>query len=337
MNSSNAKPNKNPIVRFLNINTSGQTSGRSLPLWRQILLQILSLAILASVMFPIMYIVTLSLSPKTTRPSTLELIPKEVSFIAYQQVLDKPTGNPVTFIELLKNSILLSVGVGLVALLVAVTAAYAFSRLKFKMREVLMILVFIPLLMPAVGLSTPLYLLLNQIQVKQCSKEVVAIQPFTTCEEGVKGKLIFNLRDSLLGVGIAMTATALPFAVWNLKGYLDTIPKELEEAAAIDGADTNQTFWKIVIPLAAPQLAVTFFLGFIGHWQEFVTTWLFLSQPKDYTLAMTLYNMTGQYANSVPWNRFAAMAVIVALPVAVVYIALQKQIVGGLTTGGVKG
>ena len=337
MDALKATTSKNPIVRFLNMNTSGQTSGRSLPLWRQLLLQVLCLAIFASVMFPIMYIVTLSFSSKTTRPSSLELIPKEISFIAYQQVLDKPTGNPVTFAELLKNSVVLSVGVGLAALLIAVTAAYAFSRLKFKLREVLMILVFIPLLMPAVGLSTPLYLLLNQIQVKECSKEVVAIQPFTACEGGAKGKLLFNLRDSLLGVGIAMTATALPFAVWNLKGYLDTIPKELEEAAAIDGADTNQTFWRIVIPLAAPQLAVTFFLGFIGHWQEFVTTWLFLSQPKDYTLAMTLYNMTGQYANSVPWNRFAAMAVIIALPVAVVYIGLQKQIVGGLTTGGVKG
>ncbi len=337
MNAQQTTTTKNPIVRFLTMNTSGQTSGRSLPLWRQLLLQVICIAILASVMFPIMYIVTMSFSSKTTRPSSLELIPKEISFIAYQQVLDKPTGNPVTFIELLKNSVLLSVGVGLVALLIAVTAAYAFSRLKFKLREVLMILVFIPLLMPAVGLSTPLYLLLNNVQVKQCTKEVVAIQPFTSCDEGTKGKLLFNLRDSLLGVGIAMTATALPFAVWNLKGYLDTIPKELEEAAAIDGADTNQTFWQIVIPLAMPQLAVTFFLGFIGHWQEFVTTWLFLSQPKDYTLAMTLYNMTGQYANSVPWNRFAAMAVIVALPVAVVYIALQKQIVGGLTTGGVKG
>jgi arabinogalactan oligomer/maltooligosaccharide transport system permease protein len=337
MNAPKAVPNKNPIVHFLTMNTSGQTSGRSLPLWRQLLLQVLCLGILASVMFPIMYIVTMSFSSKTTRPSTLELIPKELSFVAYKQVLDHPTGNPVTFIELLKNSVLLSVGVGFVALLIAVTAAYAFSRLKFKLREVLMILVFIPLLMPAVGLSTPLYLLLNKVQIKQCSKDIVAVQPFTTCEEGIKGRLLFNLRDSLLGVGIAMTATALPFAVWNLKGYLDTIPKELEEAAAIDGADTNQTFWQIVIPLAAPQLAVTFFLGFIGHWQEFVTTWLFLSQPKDYTLAMTLYNMTGQYANSVPWNRFAAMAVIVALPVAVVYIALQKQIVGGLTTGGVKG
>ena len=337
MNAPKVATAKNPIVRFLTMNTSGQTSGRSLPLWRQLLLQVLCLAILASVMFPIMYIVTLSFSSKTTRPSSLQLIPQEISFVAYQQVLDRPTGNPVTFIELLRNSAVLSIGVGLAALLIAVTAAYAFSRLKFKLREVLMILVFIPLLMPAVGLATPLYLLLNNVQVKNCSGGTIAIQPFTSCEGGSKGKLIFNLRDSLLGVGIAMTATALPFAVWNLKGYLDTIPKELEEAAAIDGADTNQTFWKIVIPLAMPQLAVTFFLGFIGHWQEFVTTWLFLSQPKDYTLAMTLYNMTGQYANSVPWNRFAAMAVIVALPVAVVYIALQKQIVGGLTTGSVKG
>jgi len=331
-----SEKNKNPIVRFLNMNTSGQTSGRSLPLWRQILLQVICLAVLASVMFPIMYIVTLSFSSKTTRPSQLELIPKEISFVAYQQVLDKPTGNPVTFNQLLKNSFVLSMGVGIVALMVAVSAAYAFSRFKFKLREVLMVLVFIPLLMPAVGLSTPLYLLLNQVQVKQCADKSIVIQPIAKCEDG-KGKLQFNLRDSLWGVGIAMTATALPFAVWNLKGYLDTIPKELEEAAAIDGANVNQTFWQIVIPLAMPQLAVTFFLGFIGHWQEFVLTWLFLSQPEDYTLAMTLYNMTGQYANSVPWNRFAAMAVIVALPVAVVYIALQRQIVGGLTTGSVKG
>ena len=333
----NTTSSKNPIVRFLTMNTSSQTSGRSLPLWRQILLQLIAVAILASVMFPIMYIVTLSFSSKTTRPSQLELIPKEISFVAYRQVLDKPTGNPVTFAELLRNSFVLSMGVGLVALVVAVTAAYAFSRFKFKMREVLMILVFIPLLMPAVGLSTPLYLLLNQVQIKTCQDGAVAIQPFTFCAEGDRGRLQFNLRDSLFGVGIAMTASALPFAVWNLKGYLDTIPRELEEAAAIDGADSNQTFWQIVIPLAMPQLAVTFFLGFIGHGQEFVLTWLFLSQPKDYTLAMTLYNMTGQYANSVPWNRFAAMAVIVALPVAIVYIALQKQIVGGLTTGSVKG
>jgi arabinogalactan oligomer / maltooligosaccharide transport system permease protein len=200
-----------------------------------------------------------------------------------------------------------------------------------------MVMVFIPLLMPAIGLSTPLFLLMNDFKVMQCSNGVTAISPFATCGQGVSGTIVANLRDSLLGVGIAMISTALPFAVWNLKGYLDTIPKELEEAAAIDGADPNQTFFQIVMPLAAPQLAVTFFLGFIGHWQEFALPWLFLTKPGDYTLAMTLYNMTGQYANAIPWNRFAAMAIIVALPVAVIYVLLQKQIVSGLTAGGVKG
>src|SRR5690349_17054034 len=254
-------PNKNIITRILNVNTSGEVGGRDLPLWRQLLLQLLTLIIAAEVLFPIMYIVTLSFSSKTSRPSSLELFPKELSLSAYQQVLDHPTANPVTFTELLTNSFLLSVGVGLVALLVAVTAAYAFSRFKFKMREVLMVMVFIPLLMPAVGLSTPLYLLMNQFKLVDCGNGITAFVPLTNCAPGVTGKLLFNLRDSLLGVGIALTAGALPFAIWNLKGYLDTIPRELEEAAAIDGADSNQTFFQIVLPLALPQLAVTFFLG----------------------------------------------------------------------------
>ena len=333
------EPKKHNIIyRFFNMDTSGSKgSGHRLPLWRQLLIQLLCLLITAEVMFPIMYIITLSLSSSGTRPSQLVLFPKEISFVAFQQVLTRPTANPVDFLTLLKNSALLSISVGLISLLVAVTAAYAFSRFKFKLRQVLMIMVFIPLLMPAVGLSTPLFLLMNSFRLVECSAGVTAFYPFTACAAGVAGKVIFNLRDSLYGVGIAMISTALPFAVWNLKGYLDTIPKELEEAAMIDGADSNQVFWHVVMPLALPQLAVTFFLGFIGYWQEFVLPWLFLTKPKDYTLAMTLYNMTGQYANSIPWNRFAAMAIIVALPVAIVYIALQRQIVSGLTAGGVKG
>jgi len=337
MTTSTNTETKNIFVRILTMDTSNEVGGRALPLWRQLLLQLLTLVIAFEVLFPIMYIVTMSFSSKTTRPSTLVLFPKELSLVAYQQVLDRPTANPVTFTELLTNSFLLSVGVGLAALLVAVTAAYSFSRFKFKMRQVLMVMVFIPLLMPAVGLATPLYLLMNQFKILDCGKGITAFAPLMSCAAGVTGKLVFNLRDSLLGVGIAMIAGALPFAVWNLKGYLDTIPAELEEAAAIDGANPNQTFFLIVLPLAIPQLAVTFFLGFIGHWQEFALSWLFLSKPESYTLAMTLYNMTGQYANAIPWNRFAAMAIIVALPVAIVYIALQKYITGGLTSGAVKG
>ena len=317
---SNVQKKVNPLTRVLNINTSGEKGGRRLSLGKQLVLQLICLAIAASVLFPIMYIVTLAFSSVPDRPSALELFPKEISFVAFQQVLDKPTANPVTFLELLRNSLALSLGVATFAVGVAVTAAYAFARFKFRGRAFLMVAVLFVILMPGVGLSTPLYLLMNGIR--------------GTDETG---KVIFNLRDSLLGVGIAMSAGALPFAIWNLKGYLDTIPRELEEAARIDGASFNQTFVLIMLPLAAPALAVTFFLSFMGNWQEFALSWLFLTKPQDYTLAMTLYNMTGQYASQVPWNRFSAMVIIIALPVAVVYMLLQKQIVGGLTLGGVKG
>lgn len=311
----------NPIKRILSVNTSGEKGGRALPLGRQLMLQLLCIFISITVMFPIMYIITLAFSSNPSRPSTLQLIPTELSTVAFEKVLDRPTANPVTFFELLKNSLILSLGVGAVALLFAVSAAYAFARFKFAGRQFLMLAVFFVILMPGVGLATPLFLLFNGISI---------IDPET-------GSVVFNLRNSLLGVGIAMIAGALPFAIWNLKGYLDTIPKELEEAARIDGASHNRTFFQIVLPLAAPALAVTFFLSFMGNWQEFTLSWLFLNKPQDYTLAMTLYNMTGQYAQNVQWNQFSAMAIIVALPVAVVYIALQKQIVGGLTLGGVKG
>lgn len=316
-----AHTNANPLKRLLTVKTSGDKGGRALPLGRQIALQLLCVFIAVTVLFPIMYIVTLAFSSSESRPSTLQLIPQELSLVAFEKVLDQPTANPVTFVELLRNSLLLSLSVASVALVIAVTAAYAFARFKFAGRQFLMMSVFFVILMPGVGLSLPLFLLFNRVSV---------IDPDT-------GSVIFNLRNSLVGVGVAMVSGALPFAIWNLKGYLDTIPKELEEAATIDGASFNRIFYQIVLPLAAPALAVTFFLSFMGNWQEFTLSWLFLTNPKDYTLAMTLYNMTGQYATQIPWNRFSAMAIIVAAPIAVIYIALQKQIVGGLTLGGVKG
>ena len=316
-----ATTNANPLKRLLSMNTSNEKGGRALPLGRQLFLQLLCILIGITVMFPIMYIVTLSLSSSDSRPSALNLIPTEFSTVAFERVLDRPTGNDVTFLELLRNSLALSLGVATVALLIAVSAAYAFARFKFAGRQFLMMAVFFVILMPGVGILLPLFLLFNGVSI---------VDPES-------GRVIFNLRNSLLGVGVAMVSGALPFAIWNLKGYLDTIPKELEEAATIDGASFNRIFFQIVIPLAAPALAVTFFLSFMGNWQEFALSWLFLSNPGDYTLAMTLYNMTGQYSSAIPWNRFSAMAIIVAAPVAVIYIALQKQIVGGLTLGGVKG
>jgi len=135
-----------------------------------------------------------------------------------------------------------------------------------------------------------------------------------------------------------MTSTQLPFALWNLKGYLDTIPKELEEAATVDGASTFQTFWRVVLPLCTPVLAVTAFFGFVAGWTEFLMASLFVvAHPEQWTLAVALNALVGQYAGSTPWSTFAAFSVLFALPVMVVYLLLQRYIVSGLTIGGVKG
>ena len=269
-----------------------------LPLGRQLLFQALALLVAFTVLFTILWVISLSLDPRDlSRPPDFRLIPPGASFKAYREVLDRPTANPVTFVELAFNSFKLAGGVALFSVLIGVLAAYAFSRFDFGGRRSLMVSVITVLMLPAVATVAPLFVLLNRINV-----DVGAIE--------------FNLRNSLWGVGLALTSSQLPFAIWNLKGYLDTIPKDLEEAARIDGADPNQLFVYVTLPLAIPALAVT---GFT----EFIMSWQFLSNPKDFTLAMSLWNMTGQFSGDTPWSKFSAMALMVALPVAVVYLVLK--------------
>ncbi|NJN16185.1 MAG: ABC transporter permease subunit [Oscillochloris sp.] len=352
------------------------TAGRRLPILQHLLLQAFCLLIAFSVLFPILWIVSMSIDPRNiARPTELNLFPPGASFEAYLAVMDKPTANPVTFAQLALNSFKLAGGVSLLAVLIGISAAYAFSRFKFRGRQMLMISVLAITVIPAVATIAPLFAMLNGVRVSTTLINIIfiAFGSFMLIISGLiawpnirdrtysltilvlvavgvlfGGYIIsqgftidegrpFNLRDSLLGVGIAMISGALPFAIWNLKGYLDTIPKELEEAAIIDGASANQIFFQVILPLTVPAIAVTGFLGFMGGWTEFFLSWQFLTQPEDFTLAMALWNMTGQYAGSVPWSRFAAMSILVSLPVAIVYLALQRYIVGGLTLGGVKG
>jgi arabinogalactan oligomer / maltooligosaccharide transport system permease protein len=296
-----------------------QGAGRKLSWSRQLTMQALLLFITFTVLFPILWIVSLSLDPRgIARPKELNLIPPGASVEWYQKVIKQPTTNPVSFPELAFNSFKLAGGSSLASVLVGILAAYAFSRFRFAGRQLLMLGVITVLMLPSIATLAPLYVMLNKVQI-------------------VMGKVTFNLRDSLWGVGLAMVSGGLPFAIWNLKGYIDTIPKELEEAALIDGCNPTQTFVYIMLPLSIPAVAVTAFVGFMGGWTEFALSWQFLTHPKDFTLTMALWNMTGQYADSVPWGAFAAMSILIALPVSVVYLALQKYIVGGLTVGGVKG
>jgi arabinogalactan oligomer / maltooligosaccharide transport system permease protein len=302
-----------PTPQIVARRARGTASGRPLKLRTQLILQVICLFLTFTVLYPILWVVARSIDPSSlNRPTSL--IPEGATLDAYRAVLTQPTTNPVSFARLALNTILLAGGVTIFALAIGVSAAYAFSRLRFRGREQLMLAVLGVLMLPAVAGIAPLFVLLNRVVIGG-----------------------FNLRNSLFGVGLAMTSGALPFAIWNMKGYLDTIPKELEEAATIDGATRNQTFLRIVLPLCTPVLAVTAFLVFLGGWTEFYLSWQFLTDPNSFTLSMALYGMIGQYAAQTPWSRFTAMAMVIALPVAIVYLSLQKYIVGGLTVGSVKG
>ena len=293
---------------------------KPLPLKQQILLQLALLGILFTVMFPILWIFSLSIDPRNLfRPEGLTLIPPGASLDAYAKVLTQPTSNDISFLELMLNSFKIALGTATVAVGLGILAAYAFSRLKFRGREILMIVILGVLMLPAVATLIPLYVFLNQFRIEAFGFD-------------------FNLRASLLGVMLAITSAQLPFAIWNLKGYLDTIPHDLEEAAFVDGATQNQTFTKIILPLATPAIAVTGFLGFLGGWTEYLTVYYFIGgNVPDWTLSVALNSMVGQFARNTPWSEFAAFAILFALPVSFVFFIFQRYLVGGLAVGGVKG
>ncbi len=293
---------------------------KPLPLKQQIALQLVLIGVLITVLFPILWIFSLSIDPRNLfRPEGLNLIPPGASLDAYAKILTQPTSNDISFLELMLNSLKIAVGTATVAVGLGILAAYAFSRLKFRGREILMIVILGVLMLPSVATLIPLYVFLNQFRIEAFGFD-------------------FNLRASLLGVMLATTSAALPFAIWNLKGYLDTIPHDLEEAAFVDGATQNQTFTKIILPLATPAIAVTGFLGFLGGWTEYLTVYMFIGgNVDDWTLSIALNSMVGQFARNTPWSEFAAFAILFALPVSLVFFVFQRYLVGGLAVGGVKG
>jgi arabinogalactan oligomer/maltooligosaccharide transport system permease protein len=293
---------------------------RRIPVGRQIAMQLICLFIALTVLFPIIWIFSMSIDPRNiARPDALNLIPPGASFDAYRKVLEQPTNNPISFIGLMANSLKIAVSSSAIAVAIGVTAAYAFSRLRFRGREALMISILGVLMLPSVAVIIPLYVFLNQFQIDF-------------------NGLSFNLRASLVGVSLAVISGQLPYAIWNLKGYLDTIPKDLEEAAAVDGASQNQIFIRVVLQLAIPAIAVTAFLGFLGGWTEYLTTYMFVGgDPNNWTLSIALNSMVGGFARTTTWSEFAAFAILFALPVSVVFFFFQRYLVGGLAVGGVKG
>jgi arabinogalactan oligomer/maltooligosaccharide transport system permease protein len=269
----------------------------------------------ATVLFPIVWIFSMALDPRNiARPTSLNLIPEGANFDSFDRVLTEPLANNVMFSTLLKNSLLVAGGVSVAVTVLAVSAAYAFSRFHFPGRKWGLFAFIAVLMLPQVATLAPLFVLLNRVEIF--------------------GE---NLRATLLGVGVAYISGALPFAIWNLRGYIDTIPRDVEESAMVDGAGPNRAFIDVVLPLILPAIAITILFGFMASWTEFVLAWTFLSDPGRFTLAMGLSSMVGQYSSNTPWSDFAAMSILITLPIVILFFFLQKWIVSGLAVGAVKG
>lgn len=290
---------------------------------KQIGLQIFLLLITASVLFPILWIFSMALDSRNIdKPLELTLIPPGASLAAFKRVLFEPfsqlcknpqdTSTCMFFGKLLANSLLVALGTSVFAVVLGSSAAYAFSRFKFIGRQIGMLGFIVLLMLPTTATLAPLYVLLSLVKIGG--------EP---------------LRASLIGLMIAYASGTLPFAIWNLKGYFDTIPKELEEAALIDGCNVTSAFTRVILPLSLPAMAITVLFSFMTGWTEFILAWTFLEDPSRFTLAMALRSMQGEYTT--PWSDFSAMSILMSIPIILIFYAFQRYIVSGLTLGGVKG
>ncbi len=287
------------------------------PLIEDILVHLLLVVITFIVLFPIIWIVSLSLDPRNiTTPTTLTLIPDGASFDSFRHVLTQELTNGIRFWTLARNSLIISLGTSALVTIFAVSAAYAFARFRFPGRKWGLFAFIAVLMLPQVATLAPLFVLLSRVDLPWSDE---------------------SIRTTLSGIGIAYISGALPFAIWNLRGYIDTIPRDLEEAAMTEGAGPNRAFIDVILPLVMPAIAITILFGFMAAWTEYVLAWTFLTDPNRFTLAMGLYAMAGSQYNQTPWSQFAAMSILITIPVVVLFFILQRWIVSGLAVGSVKG
>ncbi|MDI6807574.1 MAG: sugar ABC transporter permease [Candidatus Eisenbacteria bacterium] len=262
---------------------------------------ILILASAASI-YPIVQVIGISLRPDDRLFSTsLAIIPERATFHAYYAILFEKD-----FLLWLRNSSIVALFVTILGVSLASTSGYAFSRFRFKGHSAGLFSFLVTQMFPATMLLLPLYVLMRQ----------------------------FHLLNSLLGLVVAYTVTALPFCVWTMKGYYDTIPRELEEAALVDGSGEFGAFLRIILPVAAPGLAITALFSFMSAWSEYIVARVILSDKGLFTLPLGLEGLSGTYQTE--WANYAAGSILVSLPVVAVFLFLARFLVSGLTLGAVK-
>lgn len=257
--------------------------------------------VMVLVIFPALWIVMSSFSAGDSFFLS-SLFPKKLSTQHYRELFTE-----TNFMMWVGNSLKLCFIVAIIQLILTSLAAYAFSRLRFTGRKYGLMALLVLQVFPSSMAVAGYYILIYK----------------------------FGLVDSNLAL-VFVLAGGSAFNIWLLKSYMDGIPYELDEAAMVDGANQFQVFYKIVMPLAIPELAVLFLFSFIATYSEYVITSIFLQTPGKMTLALGLQSfISDQFAAH--WTMFSAAAVISSLPIMIVFMCLQRYIQNGLVAGGVKG
>jgi len=265
---------------------------------------ILLVAAFASV-FPLLWVLSTSFKPATeVFSNVIRFIPAHPTLDNYHYVL---TFKNSIFLTWFKNSFILALLTTIISAFLAATAAYSFSRFKFKGKNTLLFSFLLAQMFPGALLIVPLYSIMK----------------------------VYGLLNSYTGLVLAYSTASLPFCVMMLKGFFDTIPVELEEAARVDGLSPFGTFWKIVMPLSLPGLSVTCLFSFITAWNEFMFALTFMNGEDLYTLPVGLRIFVNQFQTD--WHYMAAGAILITIPVMIVFLWAQKYLISGLTAGGTKG
>ena len=259
-------------------------------------------------LYPVLWVVSLALSPSgTPSPHALPL-PDAVSLDNFRAVVGShDNAGRSLFWRQLASSVIISVSTALTSVAIATPAAYAMARFAFVGRDAGTRVLLATQMFPGVATAVPLYVILDALR----------------------------LLDTRAGLVLVYATTALPFAVFQLRGAFEAIPKDLEEAAMVDGATRFEAFVKVVLPAARPAIAVTCLFAFMSAWNEFILAATFLSREESFTLPVALQRYVGEY--NAAWGRFAAGAILVSVPVMAIFYAVQRHLVGGLTAGSVKG
>jgi arabinogalactan oligomer/maltooligosaccharide transport system permease protein len=285
--------------RFQGRNDGGRKDG---PLKRLVIHAALALAALVAFL-PIVRVFSVALRPGNQMLSTdMSPIPAGATLASFEQVLfhsDLPLW--------LWNSLIITIGTSILGVMIAATSAYAFSRYKFPGRGIGLTMLLATQLIPAAMLLVPLYIL--------------AVQ--------------FKLANSYVGMVIGLSVTAVPFSIWILKGYYDTVPIELEEAARIDGCSELAAFWRILLPLSTPALAVVFLFNFLTAWNDYFLARILISKEQLLTWPLGLQRFQAQFQTQ--WNELAASSILIAVPAVLLFLYSSKWLVSGVTAGGVKG